>query len=63
MHSHIICIRVDAATEGAVYEVIAEPQEQQGQVQQEERHEHLAQSPAEPSVEQQPEGKPRCTTH
>ena len=23
MHSHIICIRVDAAAEGAVYEVIA----------------------------------------
>ena len=52
MHSHIICIRVDAAAEGAVYEVIAEPQEQQGQVQQEERREHPAQGPAEPSVEQ-----------
>jgi len=32
MHSHIICIRVDAAAEGAVYEVIAGPQEQRGQV-------------------------------
>ena len=61
MHSHIICIRVDAAAEGAMYEVIAEPQEQQGQVQQEERHEHPAQGPAEP--EQQPEGKPRCTSY
>ena len=58
MHSHIICIRVDTAAEGAVYEVIAEPQEQQGQVQQEERREHPSQGPAEPSVEQQPEGKP-----
>ena len=63
MHSHIICIRVDAAAEGAVYEVIAEPQEQQGQVQQEERREHPAQGPAEPSVEQQPEGKPQCTSY
>ena len=62
MHSHIICIRVDAPAEGAMYEVIAEPQEQQGQVQQEERREHLAQGTAEPSVEQQPEGKPRCTS-
>ena len=26
MHSHVICIRVDAAAEGAVYEVIAGPQ-------------------------------------
>ena len=25
MHSHVICIRVDAAAEGAVYEVIAGP--------------------------------------
>ena len=25
MHSHVICIRVDAATEGSVYEVIAGP--------------------------------------
>ena len=33
MHSHVICIRVDAAAEGAVYEVIAGPQEQRGQVQ------------------------------
>ena len=62
MHSHIICIRVDAAAEGAVYEVIAGPQEQQGQVQQEERLEHPAQGPVEPNVEQQPEVKPRCIT-
>jgi len=62
MHSHVICIRVDAAAEGAVYEVIAGPQEQRGQVQQE-NCEHPAQGPAEPSVEQQPEGKPRCTSY
>ena len=31
VHSHVICIRVDAAAEGAVYEVIAGPQEQRGQ--------------------------------
>ena len=59
MHSHVIYIRVDAAAEGAVYEVIAGPQEQRGQVQQE-NCEHPAQGPAEPSVEQQPKGKPRC---
>ena len=62
MHSHIICIRVDAAAEGAVYEVIAGPQEQQGKVQQE-NCEHPAQGPAELSVEQQPEGKPRYTSY
>ena len=61
MHSHVICIRVDAAAEGAMYEVIAVPQEQWGQVQQE-KCEHPAQGPAEPSVEQQPEDKPRCLT-
>ena len=62
MHSYVICIRVDAAAEGAVYEAIAGPQEQQGQVQQE-TCEHPAQGPAESSVEQQPEGKPRCTSY
>ena len=45
-----------------MYEVIAEPQEQQGQVQQEERREHPAQGPVEPNVEQQPEVKPRRIT-
>ena len=30
MHSHVICIRVDAAAEGAMYEVITGPQEQWG---------------------------------
>ena len=33
MHSHVICIRVDAAAEGAMYEVIARPQDQRGQLQ------------------------------
>ena len=40
-----------------MYEVIAGPQEQWGQVQQE-NWEHPAQGPAEPNAEQQPEGKP-----
>ena len=62
MHFDVICIRVDAAAEGAVYEVIVGSQEQWGQVQQE-NCEHPAQGPAEPSVEQQPEGKPRCTSY
>ena len=61
MHSHVICIRVDTAAEGAMYEVIAGPQEQRGHVQQE-NCEHPAQGPVEPRVEQQPEGKPRCIT-
>ena len=45
-----------------MYEVIAEPQEQSEQAQQEIR-ENLAQGPVEPSTEQQPEGKPRCILH
>ena len=48
MHSHVICIRVDVAAEGAVYEAIAGPQEQRGQVQQE-NCEHTAPGLAEPS--------------
>ena len=60
MHSHIICIRVDAAAEGVVYEVIAEPHEHPKQSQQE-VHEHPAQGPVEASPEQQQaEDKPRC---
>ena len=31
-----MCIRVDAAVEGVVYEVVAEPQEPQGQAPQQE---------------------------
>ena len=62
MHSHVISIRVDTAAEGAVYEVIAGPQEQRWQVQQE-NCEHPPQGSAEPRVEQQPEGKPRCASY
>jgi len=57
--NHFICIRVASAAEGAVYEVIAAPQEQPEQAQ-EERRENPAQGPSDPSSEQQPEGKPRC---
>ena len=65
MHSHIICIciRVAAATEEVVYEVVAEPQEPQGQAPQEEVRGELAQGPTHPSVEQQTQGKPRNTTY
>ena len=62
--SHIICIctRVAAAAEEVVYEVVAEPQEPQGQAPQEGREES-AQGPTHPSVEQQTQGKPRSTTY
>ena len=59
--THIICIRVAAATEEVVYEVVAEPQEPQGQAPQQEVRGELAQGPTHPSVEQQTQGKPRCT--
>ena len=64
MHSHVICIctRVVAAAEEVVYEVVAEPQEPQGQAPQQEGREKSAQGPADPSTEQQAQGKPRCTT-
>ena len=42
-----------------MYEVIAAPQEQPDQAQ-EEKREHPTQGPPDPSSEQQPEGKPRC---
>ena len=54
-----MCIHIESATEEVVYEVIAEPQEQSERAKQE-VHKDSAQGPAEPSVEQQPEGKPRC---
>jgi hypothetical protein len=57
-----MCIRVDAAAEGVVYEVIAEAKEHSEQVQQGVRKDP-AQSPSAPSSEQQPEGKPRCTSY
>ena len=56
-----MCIRVASAVEDVVYEVIAAPQEQPEQAQ-EERHENPARGPSDPSSEQQPEGKLRCIT-
>ena len=50
------------AAEGTVFEVIAALQEQPAQAQ-EERCENPAQGPSDPSSEQQPEGKPRCTSY
>ena len=60
--NHFICIRVASAAEGAVFEVIVAPQEQPEQAQ-EERRENPSQGPSDPSFEQQPEGKPRCTSY
>ena len=57
-----MCIRVDAAAEGVVYEVIAEAKEHLEQVQQGVRKDP-AQGPSAPSSEQQPEGKPWCTSY
>jgi len=59
MHSHVICIRVDTAAEGVVYEVNAEHPEQA----QQEDHEHSARGPVDSSSEQQPEGKPQCMSY
>jgi len=61
--THIICIRVAAAAEEVVYEVVAEPQEPQGQAPQQEVREESAQGPTHPSAEQQTQGKPRCTSY
>ena len=58
-----ICIRVAAAAEEAIYEVVAEPPEPLEQAQQEERRENQAQGPVDPGVEQQTQGKPRCTSY
>ena len=63
IHSHVMCIRVAAAAEEVVYEMVAEPQEPQGQTPQEEVRARSAQGPTHPSVEQQTQGKPRCTSH
>ena len=64
MHFHVICIciRVAAAAEEVVYGVVAEPQEPQGQAPQEEVRGESALGPTHPSVEQQAQGKPRCTS-
>jgi len=63
--SHVICIyiRVAANAKEIVYEVVAEPQEPQGQAPQQEDRGELAQGPAHPSSEQQTQGKPRCTSY
>jgi len=45
------CIRVAAAAEGAVYEVVAEPQEPQGQAPQQEDRGEQVQGPSQPSTE------------
>ena len=60
--SHVICIciRVAAAAEEIVYEVVAEPQ---GQAPQQEVREESAQGPSHPSAMQQTQGKPRCTSY
>ena len=58
-----ICIRVAAAAEEVIYEVVAEPQEPQGQAPPQEVREELAQGPANPSVVQQTLGKPRCMSY
>ena len=63
IHSHVICIRVVAAAEEVVYEVVAEPQEPRGQAPQEEIRDESAQGPTHPSVEQQTQGKPRCMSY
>ena len=67
MHSfsHIICICtcVAAAAEEIVYEVVAKPQEPQGQALQQEDREEPAQGPIHPSTEQQTQGKPRCMSY
>jgi len=61
--SHIICIciRVAAAAEEVIYEVVAEPPEPLEQAQQEVRRENQAQGLVDPGVEQQTQGKLRRT--
>ena len=62
-HDMCICIRVVAAAEEVVYEVVAEPQEPQGQAPQQEGHEESVQGPSPPSPEQQMQDKPRCMSY
>ena len=57
-----MCIRVAVAAEEVVYEVVAEPQEPQGQAPQQEDRGEQAQGPSHPSTEPQTQGKPRCTS-
>ena len=58
----LICMHIETATEEVVYEVIAEPQEQTEPAPQAFRDDP-AQGPVDPSSEQQPAGKPRCTSY
>ena len=54
------CIRVAAAAEGAMYEVVAEPQ---GQAPRQEDRGESAQGPSHSSAEQQTQGKFRCMSY
>ena len=58
MHMHTCSSRGGGGR--IVYEVVAEPQESQGQAPQQEVREEAAPGPADPSAEQQTQGKPRC---
>ena len=62
-HVICICIRVAAAAEEVIYEVVAEPREPQGQAPQQEDRGEPAQGPIHPSTKQQTQGKPRCTSY
>ena len=63
--SHVICIciRVAAAVEEVIYEVVAEPRKPQGQAPRQEDRGEPAQGPIHPSTKQQTQGKPRCTSY
>ena len=56
-----MCIRVAAAAEEVVCEVVTEPHEPQGQAPQQEIREESAQGPVDP--EQQSQGKPQCMSY
>ena len=58
----LMCIHIESATEEVVYEVIAEPQEQMELAPQAFRDDP-AQGLVDTSSEQQPAGKPRCTSY
>ena len=62
-HTICICTCVAAAAEEVVYEVVAEPQEPQGQAPQQEIRWESAQGPSHRSTEQQTQGKPRCMSY
>ena len=62
LHTHVIWIHVETATGEVVCDAIAEPQAPAEHVQ-EASQENSAQGPADPSEEQQPEGKSRSITY